>query len=46
MANERWPVLTPEGSEMLPVANATLYAGEMSASSASRCLDLPLPKML
>lgn len=45
MANERWPALTPEGSEVLPVANATLYTGEMSAYSAPRCLDLPLPKM-
>ena len=37
MANERWPVLTPAGGEVLPVANATLYTGDMSASSASRC---------
>lgn len=37
MANERWPVLTPAGSEVLPVASATLYTGDMSASSAYRC---------
>lgn len=37
MANERWPVLTPAGSEVLPVADATLYTGDMSASSASNC---------
>ena len=37
MANERWPALTPAGGEVLPVANATLYTGDMSASSASQC---------
>ena len=37
MANERWPVLTPAGSEVLPVANATLYTGDMSASTSARC---------
>lgn len=37
MANERWPALTPAGSEVLPVANATLYTGDMSASNASQC---------
>lgn len=45
MANERWPVLTPAGGDVLPVANATLYTGEMSASSAPHRLDLSLPKM-
>lgn len=37
MADERWPVLTPAGSEVLPVANATLYTQDMNTSSASRC---------
>lgn len=37
MANERWPALTPAGSEVLPVANATLYTGDMSASTSPRC---------
>jgi hypothetical protein len=37
MANERYPVLTATGGDVLPVADAVLYTGDMSASSASMC---------
>jgi hypothetical protein len=38
MANERWPVLTPAGSEVLPVADGTYYTpGGMGASTAANC---------
>lgn len=38
MANERWPVLAPDGSEVLPVADGIYYtAANMGGSSADNC---------
>lgn len=38
MANERWPVLAPNGSEVLPVTDGIYYTTEnMGNSSADNC---------
>ena len=38
MANERWPALTPAGSEVLPVTDGVYYTGAgMGASAADNC---------
>ena len=38
MANERWPVLAPNGSEVLPVADGVYYTkAGMGASTADNC---------
>lgn len=38
MANERWPVLAPNGSEVLPVTDGVYYTkASMGASTADNC---------
>lgn len=38
MANERWPVLTPAGSEVLPVTDGVYFtSGNMGGSQADNC---------
>jgi hypothetical protein len=38
MANERWPVLAPDGSEVLPITDGIYYtAANMGSSSADNC---------
>jgi len=38
MANERWPVLTPAGSEVLPITDGIYYtAANIGGSSADNC---------
>lgn len=37
MANERWPVLSPSGSEVLPVTDGIYYTADMSASQNNNC---------
>lgn len=38
MANERWPVLAPNGSEVLPVTDGVYYTeAGMGASTADNC---------